>query len=174
LTGICACFAGIRQKFSGSYFVKSKHILSLSIMRTLQIAFGLLLITVLAASCVRENDVITPGPVPVAGKGGKTKLEVTPKHHGKDITNGVVYIEYNTTMRPPDGKYDDSAVVGAGKMTAAFDSLKWGNYFLYCYGYDANVKEDVLGTGVFANVDSTKNTYSTIIEVTEASGANHK
>lgn len=146
-------------------------------MRTLQIATGLLFAAVMAASCTRDNDVIEPAKDPIGGKGGNNKLEVTPKHHGKDITSATIYIKYDALRAPVDGKYDDSAFLPInGGMTAVFDSLKWGNYFLYCNGFDASptVNEDVAGIAAFRAIDSSKLDYKTTIEVTEVSGDNHQ
>lgn len=164
------------KKMYGCCFVKYKHILSLSIMRTTQIASGLLLMGILAVSCTRENAIVKPAPAYSAGKGGKAKLNVTPRHHLKEISDAKIYIEYNAARQPSDGLWDDSAAVvqNNGKPVATFDSLKPGNYFMYAKGFDPAVNDDVIGTGSFKIVDSlTTQTYSTYIEVSEADNANH-
>lgn len=145
-------------------------------MRTIQIVSGLLFMGILA-SCTRENPVVEPAPAFVAGKGGKATLNVTPRHHLKEISQATVYIEYNAIRQPVDGKWDDSAAVvqSNGKAVARFDSLKPGNYFLYADGYDPAVTDAVSGYASFRIVDSvTAQTYNTYIEVSETDGANHQ
>ena len=157
-------------------FVKYKHILSLSIMRTTQIASGLLLMSILAVSCTRENAIVEPAPAYKAGKGGKAKLNVTPRHHLKEITDARIYIEYNAYRQPADGIWDDSAAVVQqnGKPVATFDSLRPGDYFMYAKGFDPAVSDDVIGTANFRIEDSVvARTYNTYIEVSEADNANH-
>ena len=143
-------------------------------MRTINIVSGMLLAGLFITGCTRENGINTPAPRPVGGMGGKATLEVAPKHHGKDIDSGWVMIKYDALTGPILNGYDDTIKLPMdGKMVAKFDSLKWGNYYLNVIGYDAKVSEVVGGTASFSVIDSNVRTYSTVVEVTEVTGANH-
>ena len=146
-------------------------------MHTLQVAAGLLLLS-LAASCTRENDIVEPAPAPVGGKTGKMTLNITPRHHGVNITTATVYIRYNSLVYPKaDNKFDDSAAVELKNNVpvASFDSLAQGNYFLYAKGFDPapKVNMEVVGSATFTVVDTSQLVYNTFIEVSETDGTNH-
>ena len=95
------------------------------------------------SSCKGCKD---PEPEPIGGKGGNATLKISPYHHDDPVTGkrnyidsaSIVYIKYNASDRPADGKYDDSVtcVMADGKPVAAFTGLKKGKYFLYGRGYD--------------------------------------
>lgn len=104
------------------------------------ISFGALGLLLLAA-CNRDDDKNT------AGKGGNAVLRIVPKHHEvyKNIVDCKVYIKYNAQDAP--ASYDDSAVVldMSGMPTATFSGLKTGNYYLYGYGFDTSIRQNVKG-----------------------------
>jgi hypothetical protein len=138
----------------------------------MKFAAGLLLAGLFIASCTRDNGIAEPVLPPKGGKGGKAILEVTPKHHGKDIDSGTVYIKYGVLTGPVLDGYDDTVYLPKdGSMTAKFDSLKWGNYFLNVHGFDKGFI--VAGTASFSVVDSSVRTYNTVVSVTETDGSNH-
>jgi hypothetical protein len=146
-------------------------------MHKLRLAAGLLLLS-LAVSCTRENEIIEPAPAPVGGKTGKITLNVTPRHHGANITTATVYIRYNSLEYPKaDNRFDDSAAVELKNNVpvATFDSLAQGNYFLYAKGFDPapKVNMEVTGSAALTVVDTSKLTYNTFIEVSESDGTNH-
>jgi hypothetical protein len=91
-------------------------------------------------SCNREDG-------NTAGKGGNATLRITPTHHGasKSIIDFKVYIKYNATDKP--SHYDDSAstVQVSGEPVALFTGLKKGNYYIYGYGFDTSIKQNVKG-----------------------------
>ncbi len=139
----------------------------------MKFAAGLLLAGILMGSCTRENEIVEPAPRPIGGKGGKAVLEVTPKHHGKDIDSAWIFIKYDAVKGPILNGYDDTIALPVdGKMTAKFDSLKWGDYYMDVTGYDKG--EKVAGSASFSVIDSNVRTYNTQIEVTEVTGANHQ
>lgn len=79
------------------------------------------------AACKKEEDEST------------ATLKVTPRHHGRAIDSCTIYLKYNATDVPANGKYDDSAVcvqVG-GIPVATFSGLKKGNYYVFGHGWDA-------------------------------------
>lgn len=141
-------------------------------MRITRLAAGLLLAGLFIASCTRDNGIIEPQPRPVGGKGGKATLEVTPKHHGKDIDSAWIYIKYDAVKGPILNGYDDTIALTGSTKTAKFDSLKWGNYYLNVFGYDSS--GIVAGTASFSVIDTHVRSYSTVVEVTETDGSNHQ
>lgn len=91
------------------------------------------------ASCGRKDDTT------IGGKGGKAVLNITPRHHSKNIDSCKVYIKYNVSDKPLT--YDDSVwckKVGDAPV-ATFEGLKKGKYYLYGYGWDPSIEEAVDG-----------------------------
>jgi len=85
----------------------------------------------------------------VGGKGGYAILDVQPQHHGvaKNIVNCTLYIKYNTLDAPANGVYDDSTVctIADSMAKGAFTQLSNGNYYIYGYGYDSSIKQNIKG-----------------------------
>lgn len=93
----------------------------------------------------RENSVTiteTPSngtPVNVGGKGGNATFRLTPVHEGLNIDSCMLYIKYDASVIPFNGKFDDSvwAVKAAdGTPVGTFTGLKPGKYYLYGKGWD--------------------------------------
>lgn len=127
--------------------------------------------------CTRKNDVKTPPPAPIAGKGGNIKIQVTPEHHGNSstIVDGLVYVKYNAAAKPHDSvAYDDvrQVVLIDNKPLAIFDSLTQGTYYFYATGVDTDPKvmDTVIGGGVFVVPDTNTNTYNLRLNVSEVGG----
>ena len=141
-------------------------------MRTSNILSGLLALSILAASCARKTDIITPDPKPVGGKGGLTTLLIIPEHHEIKIDSCTIYIKYDATAMPFNGIYDDSMSVTPqnGRSEAKFAGLSKGNYYIYGVGYDPNIAEPVTGGTSFTVIDTLANTYEIYIAVTEIGG----
>lgn len=120
----------------------------------------------LFASC-KNND--NPQPDTGGGKGGNGVLLVTPRHHGRAIDSATIYIKYNATDAPTDGKYDDSArcVPVSGIPVATFSGLKKGNYYLYGYGWDPTLTPPQAVKGGFAYNLATETTQSFDLAVSE-------
>lgn len=94
----------------------------------------------LAGGCQREEK---------GGKGGNAVLKVTPQHHGVDMSDCVIYLKYASQTPPSettDG-YDENVacVMENGKPTATFTGLRNGKYYIYGYGYDPAVAQNVKG-----------------------------
>jgi hypothetical protein len=117
-------------------------------------------------SACKGND---PEPTPVGGKGGNAILNVTPRHHGRQIDTCTVYIKYNATDAPSNGVYDDSAacVLVSGIPVATFSGLKKGNYYLYGYGWDPTLTPPQHVKGGFAYPIQEENTQSIDLAVSE-------
>lgn len=94
-----------------------------------------------AVACNREDNKGS------AGKGGNAVLRIVPKHHNvfKNIVDCKVYIKYNVQDVP--SFYDDSAatVMMGDQPTAVFSGLKPGNYYIYGYGFDTSIRQNVKG-----------------------------
>ncbi len=118
------------------------------------------------ASCEREDPKPNDGGnTATAGKGGAAVLNITPKHHSRNIDDCMIYITYNAST-PPD-RYDDSAkcVDKNGVPVATFQGLKKGNYYLSGVGYDPEIAETVKG-GIPFTVEEEK-AYDLIMAVSE-------
>jgi hypothetical protein len=158
--------------FRPEYFIKSKLVLSLNHMRTLSILFSVVIISALAASCVRENEFVAPKPDVVGGKSdsGTNTLRVTPRHHlDQNIDSAIVHITYDATgyYKPSDSK---PVKMVDGKPMAIFDSLMPGNYYLYATGRDRTLDTPVQGGATFRILpreSKEKRTYDLYLDVTE-------
>ena len=128
---------------------------------------GLLLF---AASCNKPDDtpVVTP-TVDSAGKGGNATLHITPRHHGRQIDSCTIYVKYNATDKPADGRYDDSAqcVQAGGIPVATFSRLRKGKYYLYGYGWDPTLSPPQHVKGGYAYNLATETVQSTDLAVSE-------
>ncbi len=84
-----------------------------------------------------------------AGTGGNTTLVVAPQHHGKPIDSCTVYLKYNTMDAPGTGtsNYDISAKVMMvnGTPVATFPGMKKGQYYVFGFGYDPSINQNVIG-----------------------------
>lgn len=117
------------------------------------------------ASCERDDPKPEETNTATAGKGGAAVLNVTPKHHSRNIDDCTIYITYNAST-PPD-RYDDSAkcVDKGGVPVATFQGLKKGSYYLTGSGYDPEIAETVKG-GIPFTVEEEK-AYDLIMAVSE-------
>lgn len=126
-------------------------------------------LTLSAVACRKDDD--NGQPTDVAGKGGNATIVATLAHHNisKNITNAMVYIKYNTSDAPGNGVYDDSAVCTYPNSvpTATFTSLKKGSYYLYGRGLDTSIAQTVLGGTKYDVPDTTVQTYTVPVPVTE-------
>ena len=147
-------------------------------MRTLYILFSVVIISAIAASCIRENEFV-PAPPKLPGvksDSGRNILRVTPRHHlNENIDSGVVYIAYDHAV--PTGSFNDIKAVELkdGKRAAIFDSLEPGDYYLYATGIDRDLDTLVRGGANFRIVPDTtpgKRTYDLYLDVTEGPHTN--
>lgn len=118
------------------------------------------------AACKSKDD---PAPASIGGKGGKATLNVTPRHHGKQIDSCTIYIKYNATDAPSNGYYDDSlrcTPVG-GIPVASFTGLKKGNYYLYGYGWDSSLTPPQHVQGGYAYPIQTEEVQSIDLAISE-------
>jgi len=100
------------------------------------------------------------------GPGGKSTIMGVVKHHSDFIPNATVYIKYGAIDFPGESTSNyDSQVTADAQGNYQFTDLVKGDYYLYGYGYDATIFEDVKG-GVAVNVKKNK-TVETVVAVTE-------
>jgi hypothetical protein len=99
------------------------------------------LIILLATSCGRQDagTVIVP-TVPGRGQGGVGVITVLAQHNGKIIDTATIYIKYGSSTAVTISGYDDSVktALNGQPATASFDSLRNGNYYIYCSGLNAD------------------------------------
>jgi hypothetical protein len=97
--------------------------------------------TLMTTGCTRSDN--SGG----AGKGGSATLSIIAQHHTvtKNITTCKMYIKYNAQDVP--AYYDDSIQcnVSDSEAVGIFSGLKTGNYYIYGFGYDSSVKQNVKG-----------------------------
>lgn len=79
--------------------------------------------------------------------GGKTKISVSPEHHGESIYGATVYVKFNTTEMPsdPTSNYDMVVVGDPSEEHVHINGLRYGKYYLYAVGYDPEIGETVVG-----------------------------
>jgi hypothetical protein len=131
-------------------------------MKKLSTILAITIAATLLAGCERDEE----GPAtPAAGKGGNATVNVTPQHHGKDITQCTVYIKYGAQDKP--STYDDSVVctMVGGKPVATFSTLHKGNYYFYGRGYDPDIVQNV--NGGLPYMVAEEKTYDITLPVTE-------
>ena len=84
-----------------------------------------------------------------AGKGGNASITLYPQHHGvaKNLRDMKLYIKYNAVSPPSNGVYDDSVSCTRSDTfsVGTFTGLKDGPYYLFGYGYDTSIFENVRG-----------------------------
>jgi hypothetical protein len=123
-------------------------------------------ITLLSFSSCRPDPGPEPEPTPIAGKGGGATLNITARHHARDIDSCKVYIKYNASDKPLT--YDDSAWCrkAGGRPVATFPNLKKGKYYIYGRGWDPEIEEAVDG-GVPYEVKQNAGVFDYNLAVTE-------
>lgn len=131
-------------------------------MRTLHIFLAMLLmISLTAFSCGKRKD--------KGGKGGAATLKVSPKHHNAYIQDCTIYLKYDSSIPPSDTTtgYDESVVcvMEGGIPVATFTGLRNGKYYIYGYGYDPAVTQNVKG-GIPYSITA-QSTVSVNVPVTE-------
>ena len=110
-------------------------------MKTINVLLVMLLAIILgSAGCKREDK---------AGKGGNAVLKITPRHHNNPISDCVVYLKYNSSTPPSETTegYDEQmpVVMENGTPVATFSGLKNGKYYIYGYGFDNDIAQNVKG-----------------------------
>jgi hypothetical protein len=131
-------------------------------MRALHVSVALLLVLSLTAfSCTKRKD--------KGGKGGAATLKASPKHHSAYIYDCTIYLKYDSSVPPSDSTtgYDEQVAVTVedGKPVATFTGLKNGKYYLYGYGYDTSIAQNVKGGIPFEITDQGTTTVN--VPVTE-------
>lgn len=138
-------------------------------MRITYKILGVFAAATLLVSCVRENEVIEPEPLPAGGKGGKATLRVTAQHHKKNINTGVIYIKYaSKTMPSAIDSFDLTDTVDAAGPVAIFDMLTQGDYYIWAKGTDYNLpqgNDEVWGGAHFRVIDTLEKSYDLYLQL---------
>ena len=86
------------------------------------------------------------------GLGGDATLAVFPQHHGAAIYSTATYkdsvfIKFNAKEIPADPTHDyDALFVGeVGENHIHCEELKWGDYSVFCTGWDTTINQRVKG-----------------------------
>lgn len=86
------------------------------------------------------------------GLDGEAILVVRPQHHGSAISSTAAYrdsvfIKFGVKEIPADPIHDyDAVVVGeVGEDHVHIENVKWGEYSIYCTGWDTTSNERVVG-----------------------------
>jgi hypothetical protein len=114
-----------------------------------------LLFGILSAGVVgcddEDDDDRKVTPATGAGKGGTVGLWVVPVHDSIDVDSGMVYIKYNALVMAADSSFDDSAKCEKinNRPTAAFYSLRKGDYYFFCKGWDRIRSKPVKGSRTY-------------------------
>ena len=98
------------------------------------------MVSFLFAGCAKE------------GLDGSATLVVKPAHHGSPISStsayrDSVFIKFGATEVPadPTNDYDELVVGEIGEDHVHVVNVKWGEYSIYCTGWDTSLNERVTG-----------------------------
>ena len=102
--------------------------------------FSIAAVALLFAGCAKE------------GLDGEATLVVKPQHHGSSIQSTAAYadsvfIKFGVKEIPADPTHDyDAVVVGeVGEDHIHIEHVKWGDYSVYCTGWDTTISDRVSG-----------------------------
>ncbi len=124
-------------------------------------ALTLVLIVFLSFGCRKKNS---------AGLGGDNELQITAKHHTVVLDSMTVYLKFNTQDAPTAlSDYDIQAEVKDynGEKIAVFTGLKEGEYYMYGYGWDPFLPDNVEG-GLPIEISNESTPIEYDLQVTEA------
>lgn len=86
------------------------------------------------------------------GLDGDATLVVKPAHHGTPIASTAAYqdsvfIKFGVTEIPssPTTDYDELIVGAVGEDHIHIEHVKWGEYSVYCTGWDPGINQRVVG-----------------------------
>lgn len=121
--------------------------------------FSIVYVIFFSTSCKRKTT---------GGLGGNAILKIYPKHHNLSIDSCTVYIKFNSSELPTNGVYDmEEKVVKVGSESyATLSGLKKGYYYIYGYGWDPSISENVKGGIPYRIKEETE--ISITLPVTEA------
>lgn len=106
---------------------------------------------------------------PSAGLGGNANLKISARHHAFNIDSCTIYIKFNSSEAPDNlSDYDLSQQVAmdtGGNSYTIFKGLKKGDYYIFAYGWDPAISENVKGGIPYTIADETD--IDIIVPVTE-------
>lgn len=121
--------------------------------------FSISAVAILAFGCSKE------------GLDGDATLVVKPAHHGVPIVSTAAYqdsvfIKFNAKDAPSDPTHDyDALVVGTiGEDHIHIENVKWGDYFIFCTGWDTTINQRVFG-GVAVKVKRSERKDEIVVDV---------
>jgi hypothetical protein len=121
----------------------------------------ILLVAFLFTSCGKRKS---------AGLGGTNTLIVSTEHHGLSIDSFTVSVKFNAQDAPANNQYDLTQVCKLNTATNVYEvkieNLKEGEYYLFSYGWDPNIVQQVKG-GIPLKIKSTNQTKTATVPVTE-------
>ncbi len=103
------------------------------------------------------------------GTGGRADITTIVQHHGKNIPFSTVYVKYGAKDFPGQdvSKYDANQKTDKEGHTS-FKSLKRGDYYFFCVGYDSAIAAIVKGgIGIEIKRKERKNAFEKFLPVTE-------
>ena len=105
------------------------------------------------------------------GLDGDAILVIKPAHHGVAIVSTAAYqdsvfIKFNVKDAPSDPTHDyDALVVGVvGEDHIHIENVKWGDYFIFCTGWDTTINQRVFG-GVAVSVKRSERKDEIVVDV---------
>lgn len=103
-----------------------------------------------------------------AGTGGKNTLVILPEHHGKLIPGCTTHIAFNTREKPSANLAEYDLHVPGNPLvdTIRVESLKPGDYYIYCTGFDSSIN-DVVEAGIPLELRKKSGDTQVIVPVTE-------
>lgn len=103
-----------------------------------------------------------------AGTGGKNTLVILPEHHGKLIPGCSTYIAFGTREKPStDLSLYDLHIPGTpGVDTIRVESLRPGDYYIFCTGFDSAIN-DAVEAGIPLEIRKKSGETQVIVPVTE-------
>lgn len=105
-----------------------------------------------------------------AGLGGDNELRLRVRHHTIILDSITVYLKFNAQDAPTStDDYDISTKVTNvdGEKLAVFEGLKDGDYYIYGYGWDPFIVDNVEG-GLPLELSDETNPIQYDLQVTEA------
>lgn len=128
-------------------------------MKKFIIFFTITCLLLFTISCKRKTT---------GGIGGNATLKIFPKHHNLPIDSCTIYIKFNSSELPANGNYDmEEKVIKVGNESyATLSGLKKGYYYIYGYGWDPSISENVKGGIPYRIKEETE--ISITLPVTEA------
>ena len=124
-----------------------------------KVIYSAIVLTAFLMGCAKE------------GLDGDATLVLKPAHHGSSISSTAAYqdsafIKFNVKDAPADPTHDyDAVIVGEiGEDHVHVPNVKWGDYFVYCTGWDTTINARVTG-GIYVKVKRSERKNEIVVDV---------